>query len=60
MYAIAFEDDLKNVYWTTRCGDTDNYSPDRKDATLFATSANAKALMKSLNLDDEHFIVQDL
>ena len=44
------------AYWVTRFGDTDNYSYDVTDATVFASKSAAKALMKTLKLDDEHYI----
>ena len=59
-YAIAFTDpdiDPRPCYWTTRYGDTDNYTLDPKDATLFVHKSAAYALMKTLGLDDDHEVV---
>lgn len=44
------------AYWTTRYMDTDNYTYDITEATVFASKSAAMALMKTLKLDDEHYI----
>ena len=66
MFAITVRDYDENegnsvyatAYWTTRCAGTDNYSYDQKDATLFAYKSAARALIKTLSLDDEHEITE--
>lgn len=63
-YAIAYQDYDHNggwgaTYWTTRVGNTDNYTADKNDATLFADRVAAKCLMRTLGLDDhDHIVVQ--
>lgn len=52
-YAIVLIDDKEKYYWVTRCGDTDNYSPEITDATIFQEKTAAICLMKVLKLDDE-------
>ena len=58
MYAICFDDKDENAtcYWTTRFHNTDNYTIERDDATLFASKSAARALMVTLALDDDHYI----
>ena len=57
MYAIKFEDeDFGTAYWMTRCGDTDNYSLNKSDATLFSSKVNAKVLIQALHLGENHDI----
>lgn len=61
MYAICIKDydehgSSATAFWTTRCMNTDNYSYDKPDATLFASKSAARALIKTLSLDSDHFI----
>jgi uroporphyrinogen-III synthase len=60
-YAIAVREDGTEhspvIYWTTRVGDTDNYSYDKADAATFMSASHAKALMQTLGLDDNHFVI---
>lgn len=61
MYAITTidRDEYGNeaiAYWTTRCGETDNYTYDVWDATRFATISAARAIIKTLELDNDHGI----
>jgi len=55
-YAIVVSDDGGPIYWTTRYGNTDNYSTEKSDATLFADKSAAFALIKTLKLDSDHEI----
>jgi hypothetical protein len=60
-YALAFTDidiDERPAFWTTRCGDTDNYTFEPGDATLFASKSAACALMRALKLEPEHVITE--
>ena len=61
-YAIALQDpdvtkDFGNVYWTTRVVDTDNYTTDKNEATLFPDSTCAKCLMRVLDMTEDHTVV---
>lgn len=55
-YRIAFTDEDGTAYWTTRFGETDNYTYDVTDATVFASKSAAKCLMDVLKLDADHYI----
>lgn len=59
-YAIAIKDDGITYYWTTRAGDTDNYTADVKDATLFAHRIDAVCLMKALGINDAGDFVAEI
>lgn len=56
-YRIALTEEKEpTAYWVTRFGDTDNYSYDFTDATVFASKSAAKCLMDVLKLDADHYI----
>lgn len=58
-YVIALNEDLADgraAYWTTRVGDTDNYSCDINDATIFAGRICAYSLMKTLLMTEDNHI----
>ena len=62
-YAIAIKDfdefgNEATAYWTTRYGNTDNYSYDEHDATLFVDRPAARCLIRTLDLDDDHFVTE--
>lgn len=57
-YTIVLHDDDGAAYWITRLGDTDNYSYNLVDATLFKSKSAARALIVTLELGDDHDIVE--
>jgi len=60
-YAIAFnafKDEDGTAYWVTRFNETDNYTYDKNDATLFPDKSAARVLMKTLALDSDHEIIE--
>ena len=57
-YAIAFTDADGTAYWVTRCNETDNYTYDKNDATIFPDKSAARVLMKTLALDSDHEIIE--
>lgn len=60
-YTIVYKDeDTPAAYWTTRFGETDNYSLERSDATLFASRSAARCLMDALGLNDGYHEIQEV
>lgn len=62
-FAIAmndegYQDTPMVIYWVTRFGETDNYSPDKADAALFPDKSSATVLMKALGLEGDHSVVE--
>ena len=59
MFAVVMNDEFDGkivpVYWTCRCGDTDNYTLDKADATVFKASCYARAMAEVLGV--EHYVV---
>lgn len=60
MYVIAYDDDfgdgMQPCYWTCRFGETDNYTPDIHDATVFKSRSAGMAMIQTLGT--EHYLVE--
>lgn len=54
----GYQDTPMVIYWVTRFGETDNYSPDKADAALFSDKSSATVLMKALGLEGDHSVVE--
>lgn len=57
-YAIAFTDADGTAYWVTRFNETDNYTYDKNDATLFPDKTAARVLMNTLDLCNDEEIIE--
>lgn len=59
MFAIVMNDKYDGrivpCFWTCRFMETDNYSIDREDATLFKDECSARAMAETLG--KEHYVV---
>jgi hypothetical protein len=62
-YAIVYQEHDPRAgwtaaFWTTRVGNTDNYTTHKPDATTFPDSIAARCLMRTLGLGEDHFVVE--
>jgi len=59
-YAIAYDDEVNGsvvpCYWVCRFKETDNYTMERWDATVFRTISAARAMIETLGV--EHYVVE--
>lgn len=56
MYLIRWTEE--NVYWVTRVIDTDNYTEDETEATLFPDKTAAYALLRTLDIMEDHDVIE--
>lgn len=52
MYVIELVEEEGRYYWTYQCGDTDNYTADIADATVFRSKSAAYAMADTLGKED--------